>query len=82
MFRPGEEGHDGAGAMIEEGVLEAAGKPPDAEYALHVAANRVPGGVLITRAGTITSASAELTVTVRGKGGHGSNPATAKPEWP
>jgi hippurate hydrolase len=77
MFQPGEEGHNGAGTMIEEGVLEAAGRPLDAAYALHVAANRVPGGVVITRSGTITSASDRLAVTVRGKGGHGSDPATA-----
>ncbi|MGW2649945.1 M20 metallopeptidase family protein [Streptomyces sp. NPDC001393] len=82
MFQPGEEGHNGAGAMIEEGVLEAAGRPLDAAYALHVAANRVPGGVFITRSGTITSASDRLTVTVRGKGGHGANPATAKDPIP
>ncbi|MFE9868753.1 M20 family metallopeptidase [Streptomyces sp. NPDC005506] len=78
MFQPGEEGHNGAVAMIEEGVLEAAGKPLDAAYALHVAANRVPGGVVVTRCGTVTSASDQLNVTVRGEGGHGSNPATAK----
>ncbi|MFH8339376.1 M20 family metallopeptidase [Streptomyces sp. AM6-12] len=82
MFQPGEEGHNGAGTMIEEGVLGAAGKPLDAAYALHVAANRVPGGVVITRSGTITSASDRLSVTVRGKGGHGSNPATAKDPVP
>ncbi|MFB6603868.1 M20 family metallopeptidase [Streptomyces noursei] len=82
MFQPGEEGHNGAGAMIEEGVLDAAGKPLDAAYALHVAANQVPGGVVITRSGTITSASDLLTVTVRGRGGHGSTPALAKDPVP
>ncbi|MFE6685662.1 M20 family metallopeptidase [Streptomyces sp. NPDC057743] len=82
MFQPGEEGHNGAGAMIEEGVLEAAGKPLDAAYALHVASNQVPGGVVITRAGTITSASDLLTVTVRGKGGHASTPAAAQDPVP
>ncbi|OIK00183.1 M20 metallopeptidase family protein [Streptomyces monashensis] len=82
MFQPGEEGHNGAGAMIQEGVLEVAGRNLDAAYALHVASNRVPGGVFITRSGTITSASDRLTVTVRGKGGHGANPATAKDPIP
>ncbi|MER6047137.1 M20 family metallopeptidase [Streptomyces sp. NPDC001793] len=82
MFQPGEEGYNGAGAMIEEGVLDAAGKPLDAAYALHVSSNQVPGGVVITRSGTITSASDLLTVTVRGEGGHGSTPATAKDPVP
>ncbi|GAA2300248.1 M20 family metallopeptidase [Streptomyces kunmingensis] len=82
MFQPGEEGHNGAGAMIEEGVLDAAGKPLDAAFALHVAANRLPGGLVATRPGTVTSASDVLSVTVRGKGGHGSTPASAKDPIP
>lgn len=45
MFQPGEEGHNGAGAMIDEGVLNAAGKPLDAAFALHVAAARRLGRV-------------------------------------
>lgn len=82
MFQPGEEGHNGAGRMIEEGVLDAAGKPLDAAYALHVAANRLPGGLVATRPGTVTSASDVLKVTVRGAGGHGSTPASAKDPVP
>ncbi|QNS02948.1 M20 metallopeptidase family protein [Streptomyces xanthii] len=82
MFQPGEEGHNGAGRMIEEGVLDAAGKPLDAAFALHVAANRLPGGLVATRPGTVTSASDVLTVTVRGAGGHGSTPHSAKDPVP
>lgn len=82
MFQPGEEGHNGAGLMIEEGVLDAAGKPLDAAYALHVAANRLPGGLVATRPGTVTSASDVLSVTVRGAGGHGSTPHSAKDPVP
>ncbi|MVU77235.1 amidohydrolase [Nocardia sp. ET3-3] len=74
MFQPGEEGHNGAGLMIEEGVLNAAGKPLDAAYAIHVAANRLPHGIIATRPGTVSTASDELHVTVRGRGGHGSAP--------
>ena len=33
MFQPGEEGHDGAQYMINEGVLDAAGGRPVAAYA-------------------------------------------------
>ncbi|WP_338702724.1 M20 family metallopeptidase [Streptomyces sp. Q6] len=82
MFQPGEEGHNGAGLMIEEGVLDAAGKPLDAAFALHVAANRLPGGMVATRPGTVTSASDVLRVTVRGAGGHGSTPYSAKDPIP
>ncbi|MEV5610674.1 M20 family metallopeptidase [Streptomyces sp. NPDC052225] len=82
MFQPGEEGHNGAGLMIEEGVLDAAGKPLDAAFALHVAANRLPAGLVATRPGTVTSASDVLRVTVRGAGGHGSTPHSAKDPVP
>lgn len=78
MFQPGEEGHNGAGAMIDEGVLGAAGKPLDAAFALHVAANRLPGGWVASRPGTVMTASDILRVTVRGEGGHGSAPHHAK----
>ena len=36
MFQPGEEGPGGAKPMIDEGLLEAAGRRVDAAYALHV----------------------------------------------
>lgn len=82
MFQPGEEGYSGAPKMIEEGVLDAAGKPLDAAYAIHVAANTLPQGVLATRSGVVMSASDLLRVTVRGVGGHGSTPHTAKDPVP
>jgi hippurate hydrolase len=82
MFQPGEEGHNGAGAMIDEGVLGAAGKPLDAAFALHVAANRLPGGWVASRPGTVMTASDILRVTVRGEGGHGSAPHHAKDPVP
>ncbi|MGY3061643.1 amidohydrolase [Streptomyces sp. TE3672] len=82
MFQPGEEGHNGAGAMIDEGVLGAAGKPLDAAFALHVSANRLPGGWVASRPGTVMTASDVLRVTVRGEGGHGSAPHHAKDPVP
>ncbi|SES02641.1 hippurate hydrolase [Propionibacterium cyclohexanicum] len=72
MFQPGEEGHDGARLMIEEGVLDAAGERPVAAYAIHVAPG--PRGVFATRPGTATAGSSRLYVTVKGRGGHGSQP--------
>ncbi|MDN3238282.1 M20 metallopeptidase family protein [Glycomyces tritici] len=80
MFQPGEEGHDGAGHMIAEGVLEAAGRRADAAYGLHVISDMVPRGVFTTRPGPMMAASSGLFVDVRGKGGHGSRPhATLDP---
>lgn len=77
MFQPGEEGCDGAGAMLAEGVLEAAGRRPDAAYALHVTSAVLPRGVFSGRPGPTMSASDSLSVTVRGAGGHGSAPYLA-----
>lgn len=78
MFQPGEEGWDGASVMLEEGVLDAAGKRVDAAYGMHVFSAQVPQGRFVTRAGTMLAASDELHVTVRGAGGHGSSPQNAR----
>ncbi|MFP5347841.1 MAG: M20 family metallopeptidase [Actinomycetes bacterium] len=82
MFQPGEEGFDGAGVMIEEGVLEASGRRPDAAWALHVMSGLAPKGVVIARPGPMMASSNELHVTVRGAGGHGSAPHRAKDPVP
>ncbi|WP_323959340.1 amidohydrolase [Arthrobacter sp. JZ12] len=78
MFQPGEEGFDGAGVMIREGVLEAAGRRPDAAYGIHVVSSLLPNGVFASRSGTLMSASDGLFVTIHGAGGHGSAPHRAK----
>ncbi|WP_299167290.1 M20 family metallopeptidase [uncultured Arthrobacter sp.] len=78
MFQPGEEGFDGAGVMIREGVLEAAGRRPDAAYGIHVVSSLLPNGLFASRPGTLMSASDGLYVTVHGAGGHGSAPHRAK----
>ena len=77
MFQPGEEGYAGARLMIGEGVLEAAGQRPVAAYALHVASAQFGRGVFATRAGSMMAAADVLEVTVRGHGGHASQPHTA-----
>ena len=77
MFQPGEEGPGGARIMIDEGVLDAAGERPAAAYALHVASGLLPLGLIASRAGTIMAAADTLHVTVRGRGGHGSQPHRA-----
>lgn len=78
MFQPGEEGFDGAGVMIREGILEAAGRRPDAAYGLHVMSSLAEGGTISSRPGTVMSAVDGLFVTVQGAGGHGSAPFAAK----
>jgi amidohydrolase len=78
MFQPGEEGFDGARHMLAEGLLDAAGKRPDAAYAIHVMSAGLPSGVFGTRGGPALAASNVLRVTVRGEGGHGSMPHRAK----
>jgi hippurate hydrolase len=77
-FQPGEEGYDGAGHMLADGVLEASGSRASAAYALHVFASVFPSGVLASRSGPLMAAVDTLAVTVRGVGGHGSVPHRAK----
>ena len=78
MFQPGEEGWDGAGAMIAEGVLDASGRRADSAYGIHVSSGLLPRGRFTTRPGTLMAASDRLHVTVRGEGGHGSTPHLGK----
>ena len=82
MFQPGEEGFDGAGHMIKEGVLTASGRKADATYGIHVMSSAAPAGVFSTKGGTMMASSDELHVTVVGMGGHGSQPHTAKDPIP
>jgi hippurate hydrolase len=77
MFQPGEEGSGGARIMIDEGVLDAAGERPVAAYALHVGSSLLPLGLVASRAGAALAAADTLHVTVRGRGGHGSQPHQA-----
>ncbi|MDM8086184.1 amidohydrolase [Cellulomonas cellasea] len=70
LFQPAEEVQPG-GALdaIAEGVLDGASRV----YAVHCDP-RVDAGRIGTRIGPITSASDEVTVTLRGAGGHTSRP--------
>jgi amidohydrolase len=82
MFQPGEEGFGGGKIMVEEGVLEAAGRRVDAAYGMHVFSALEPYGRFATKPGTMLAASDALAVTFRGKGGHGSSPHGAKDPVP
>ena len=78
MFQPGEESEGGAGRMIDEGVLDAAGTRPVAAFGLHVASALLPHGWFSTRPGTLLAAADTLEVTMHGRGGHGSQPHLAR----
>ena len=77
MFQPGEEGYNGAGKMIDEGVLDAAGPRVKAAYGIHVSADQ-DLGVAYSRRGSYMAAFSKMSITVRGKGTHASRPATGR----
>jgi hippurate hydrolase len=82
MFQPGEEGPGGAEPMLEEGLLDVAGRRVDAAYAWHAYASEIPRGVWSSRAGPQYAAADEVHVVVRGEGGHGSAPHRARDPIP
>ena len=75
MFQPGEEGYGGAKIMLDEGLIEAGGKP-DSVFALHVAPE-LPSGVIACRTGPILAAADTVHGRIIGRGGHGSMPHNA-----
>jgi amidohydrolase len=77
MFQPGEEGLGGAKTMIDEGLLEAAGKTaPTGALAVHIG-TRYPTGEVHLRPGPQMAATDVIRITVRGRGGHASAPHLA-----
>jgi amidohydrolase len=74
MFQPGEEGHDGAKVMLDEGLLEQ--HRPDRAFALHIS-SVLPSGWISTRPGTLMASADEFNITVTGRGGHASMPHDA-----
>jgi hippurate hydrolase len=75
MFQPGEEGHDGAKIMIDEGLLTTNG-PIDRAFALHIS-SVIPSGLITCRAGTMMASADEFRIIVTGDGGHASMPHDA-----
>jgi len=73
MFQPAEEGLGGALAMINDGVLDRIGPPADRALGLHVSSMHHLGTAAM-RVGPMLAASASLTITVNGRGGHGAMP--------
>ncbi len=73
MFQPGEEGHHGARFMLDDGIINPL---PDVAFALHVTPN-MPSGVFAGRVGPLLAAADKFIVTVKGAGGHASQPMDA-----
>jgi hippurate hydrolase len=82
MFQPGEETSGGAPIMIQEGVLDAAGRRADAAYGLHVGASSQPLGMWSSKPGSFMAAADQLQVRVIGEGTHGSTPYRGKDPIP
>jgi hippurate hydrolase len=77
MFQPGEEGLGGARTMIDEGLLEAAGPtPPTGALAVHISTS-YPTGEAHLRPGPEMASTDVIRITVRGRGGHASEPHRA-----
>jgi hippurate hydrolase len=70
-FQPAEEGHGGAKAMVDDGVLERFGV--ERAYGIHLA-SAFPTGVVGLRAGPFYASSDSIEITIEGAGGHGAAP--------
>ncbi len=71
MFQPAEEGPGGALPMIEAGVLN---DPPVKEAAMVHVSSDLPYGVIGLREGPAMGACDDFTLSILGRGGHGSTP--------
>lgn len=73
VFQPAEELGCGARNMVEDGLFERFGRP-DVVLAQHV--GPLPAGMIAYGSGPLMAASDSVTVTLFGRGGHGSAPET------
>jgi amidohydrolase len=82
MFQPGEEGNHGARFMLDEGLLDlparadGSASPVTGAYALHIT-SALPTGWLSCRGGSIMASADTMFITVKGRGGHASEPYRA-----
>ena len=74
IFQPGEEGHAGAKAMIDDGLFTRF--PCDSVFALHNWPALAPGRIGITP-GPAMAAADRVEITIDGRGGHGAHPHLA-----
>jgi amidohydrolase len=70
-FQPAEEISDGAGAMIQDGVLAA--PTVDAAFGIHLW-NTLPVGTIGVMAGPVMASVDQFEITIVGKGGHAAMP--------
>ena len=71
IFQPAEENFGGGKLMIDDGLFERF--PCERVFALHNWPG-IPAGTFATRAGPVAASIDVVTVTVKGKGGHGAQP--------
>jgi len=71
IFQPGEEGHAGARAMIEDGLFERF--PCDTIYAMHNWPS-LPAGTIGINPGPMMAAADRFEIAIEGRGGHGAHP--------
>lgn len=81
FFQPGEEGDGGARIVLEEGLLDFPADQVAGAFALHISTSERTG-VVSVRPGPAMAAADTFEVTVRGRGGHASNPAQANDPIP
>src|SRR5213596_814361 len=74
IFQPAEESGGGGQVMVKEGLFERF--TANEIYALHNWPG-LPPGKLAVRAGPVMAATDEVSITVRGRGGHGAMPHLA-----
>ena len=75
IFQPAEEGGNGAVAMIEDGVLE--NPAVDAAFGLHLW-NHLDVGKVAVVDGPFMASVDDVTIRIRGTGGHGAMPHEAR----
>jgi hippurate hydrolase len=77
MVQPGEEGFHGARFMLEEGLLDVVPEAPvSGAFALHISSGFASGTINV-RPGPMMAAADQWRMTVRGRGGHASQPHAA-----
>jgi len=84
MFQPGEEGHDGAKHMLDEGLLATAAQgaePVSMAFAIHQTPS-MPTGMIATKGASLMASADTFLITVRGRGGHASMPHHASDPIP
>ena len=81
MFQPGEEGFFGARVMLDEGLLDDL--PPESTrgFAIHISSEYRSGEIHL-RPGALCASADDVSITVRGKGGHAAAPHHARDPIP